>query len=77
MPASDPTEKKTDRIPIGEEARKAMNVEESLLRFFPPVSRMSYGRPLPWGTGEPQIGRKGERHPSPATLQYSLEPGLS
>lgn len=61
-------EKKTNpkQIPVGDAARKAMNLDETILQLFPPVSPMSYGSSPPWNSGQRKPEKQVPRRVRPA-----------
>ncbi|MCY4626598.1 MAG: hypothetical protein OXE58_03385 [Acidobacteria bacterium] len=62
----DERKKEFKQIPVGDAARKAMNLEETVLQLFPPVSPMSYGSSPPWGAGQKRPEKQVPRRVHPA-----------
>ena len=46
--APDLPKKEKKEIPIGLAAEEALGLDEGILQFFPPASKMSYGPRVPW-----------------------------
>lgn len=48
-------------IPVGLAAEKALGLDEGILQFFPPTSRMSYGPRMPWTSISNRAGDEAKR----------------